>query len=81
MTSTGPPWRYYGDYELPSRAEALAAPLRAFPSWYPRMECASSGREQYLAETHLTIAGHGDRRVGDRRLKHKAAAGSRSGLS
>ena len=27
------PWDGYGGRELPSRAEALAAPLRAFPSW------------------------------------------------
>jgi hypothetical protein len=40
----GPPWRSYGDYELPDRATALAAPLRAFPSWYLRLECAACGK-------------------------------------
>jgi hypothetical protein len=40
----------------PDRATALASPLRAFPSWYLRMECAACGRERYLAETLLTIS-------------------------
>jgi hypothetical protein len=71
--TAGPPWRCHGDHPLPDRATALEAPLRAFPSWYLRVECATCGRERYLAETHLTIAGHGDRRVSDliRRLKHE----------
>ena len=36
--------------------------MRAFPSWYLRMECAACGRERCLAGMHLTIAGYGDRR-------------------
>ena len=42
-------------------------------SWYFRMECATCDRQRYLAETHLTIAGRGDRRVGDLigRLTHE----------
>ena len=62
---------------LPDRATALAAPLRAFPSWHIRIECATCGRERCLDETNLTIAGHGDRRVGDliRRLKHEGCGG------
>jgi hypothetical protein len=73
----GPPWRSYGDDPLSDRATALASPLRAFPSWYLRMECATCGRERYLNETHLTIAGHGDRRVGDLigRLTHEGCGG------
>ena len=77
MTPQWPPWRSYGDDPLPDRATALASPLRAFPSWYLRMECATCGRERYLNETHLTIAGHGDRRVGDLigRLTHEGCGG------
>ena len=30
---------------LPTTAEALAAPLSAFPSWYLRMECERCGRK------------------------------------
>ena len=37
-------WRSYGDDPLPTPAEALAAPLSAFPSWYLRMECELCGR-------------------------------------
>jgi hypothetical protein len=41
------------------------------------LECAACGQEKYLAETPLTIAGHGDRRAGDLigRLKHDGCAG------
>jgi hypothetical protein len=70
-------WRSYGDYPLPSRAEALAAPLRAFLSWYLRIECARCGRERYLVETHATIAGLGDRIIGDilDRMRHDGCGG------
>ena len=43
-----------------TRDEALAAPLRAFRSWFLRIECERCGRERYLAETHLTLAERGD---------------------
>jgi hypothetical protein len=43
ITAPRPPWRSYGDDPLPDRATALAAPLRAFPRWYLRMECAPAG--------------------------------------
>ena len=41
------------------------------------MECAACGRERYLNEVHLTIAGHGDRRVGDliAKLVHEGCCG------
>jgi len=37
-------WRPYGTDLLPSPAEALAQPLRAFPSWFLRFECARCGK-------------------------------------
>jgi hypothetical protein len=43
----------------------LLARVRDFPSWYLRMECEKCGRERYLAETHLTLGGMGDVRIGD----------------
>jgi hypothetical protein len=58
-------WRSYGNHPLPPGQEALDEPLRAFPSWFLRVECARCGRERYLSETHLTLAGFGDRRLGD----------------
>lgn len=41
------------------------------------MECAACGRERYLNEVHLTIAGHGDRRIGDliAKLVHEDCGG------
>ena len=71
-----PPWLCYGADALPDRATALAAPLRAFPSWYLRLVC-TCGRERFLAETHMTLAGHGDRRIGDilARLRHDRCGG------
>ena len=67
----------YGDYPLPSRAEAMAAPLRAFRSWYLRIECERCGRERYAAETHMTIAGLGDQLIGDllARMRHDGCGG------
>jgi hypothetical protein len=32
-------WRSYGTDPLPSPAEALDQPLRAFPSWFLRVQC------------------------------------------
>ena len=43
---------YYGDYPLPSPSEALAAPLRSFPSWYLRVTCDRCGKERLLSEVH-----------------------------
>jgi hypothetical protein len=67
----------YGNYPLPTRDEALAAPLRSFRSWLLRIECARCQRERYLAETHMTLAGFGDHRLGDLlarvRLRRSAA--------
>jgi hypothetical protein len=31
-------WRSYGDDKLPTPADALAEPFRAFPSWFMRIE-------------------------------------------
>ena len=31
-------WRYYGDHPLPTGGQALNEPLRAFPSWFLRIE-------------------------------------------
>ena len=46
-------WRSYGDYPLPTAAEALAAPLSAFPSWFIRMECSRCGRDRVINQVHL----------------------------
>jgi hypothetical protein len=42
-----------------------------------RMECERCGHERYLAETHMTIAGLGDQRIGDllARMRHYGCGG------
>ena len=52
-------------------------PLRAFRSWYLRMECGKCGRERYLAETHMTLAGKGNIVIRDLipRLRHERCGG------
>jgi hypothetical protein len=46
-------WRSYGDHPLPTGAEALDEPLRAFPSWFLRIVCDRWGKERMLSETHM----------------------------
>jgi hypothetical protein len=46
-------WPNYGDDPLPTPAEALAAPLSAFPNWFLRMECVRCGQERFTNATHM----------------------------
>ena len=43
-------WRTYGTEPLPSPQEALSEPLRAFPSWFLRIECDRCGKVRMLVE-------------------------------
>ena len=45
-------WRTYGDYPLPTGAEALDEPFNAFPSWFLRIECDRCGKVQMINEVH-----------------------------
>ena len=46
-------WPPYGDDPLPSRAEALALPITAFPGWFVCIQCERCG------ETRMVVnAGH-----------------------
>jgi hypothetical protein len=47
-------WRSYGDQPLPSSAEALDEPFRAFLSWFLRIECGRCGKVSMLNEAHTT---------------------------
>ena len=49
-----PVWPPYGDYPLPTAEEALHASLRAFPSWFLRIECDRCGMVRMLHQTHVT---------------------------
>jgi hypothetical protein len=35
--------------------EALGEPLLAFPSWFLRIECDRSGKEQMVNESHIVL--------------------------
>ena len=50
-------WRSYGNDPLPTPAEALDQPLRAFPNWFLRVECVRCGAMLMISERHgaLTI--------------------------
>jgi hypothetical protein len=55
MTRTPIPvrhWRTYGDYPLPTGAEALDEPFAAFPSWFLRIECDRCGKVQMVNQAH-----------------------------
>lgn len=47
-------WRSYGTDPLPSPAEALLEPMRAFPSWFLRIECDRCGKTVMHNEAHMT---------------------------
>jgi hypothetical protein len=46
-----------GSEPLPTPAEAMDLPLRAFPSWFLRIECDRCGATRMISERHgaLTI--------------------------
>ena len=58
-------WQPYGTEPLPSRAEALALPLKAFPGWFLSIRCERCGETRIAANegrtpwpvsyTHLTL--------------------------
>jgi hypothetical protein len=51
----GPParhWRSYGTDALPTPAEALEEPFRAFPSWFLRITCDRCGKQRMVKEVH-----------------------------
>jgi hypothetical protein len=45
-------WRTYGDFPLPTGAEALDEPFAAFPSWFLRIECDRCGKVQMVNQVH-----------------------------
>jgi hypothetical protein len=55
MTLPTSPWRHwrsYGTEPLPTAAEALDMPLRAFPSWFLKIICDRCGKDRMLNEVH-----------------------------
>jgi hypothetical protein len=69
-------WRSYGDDPLPSVEEALQASLRAFPSWFLKIECDRCNKVRFLNEAHATPA-QGNMRLRDflARARHEGCGG------
>ena len=67
-------WRSYGTDPLPTGAEALAEPLRAFPSWFLRITCDRCGKDCMVNEAH---AAWRDRALRDilKRMRHDGCGG------
>jgi hypothetical protein len=67
-------WRSHGNGPLPSGEQALDEPLRAFPSWFLRIECDRCGKERLISEIYLV---HGDMLIRDilDRMRHDGCGG------
>jgi hypothetical protein len=67
-------WRSYGNDPLPTPADALVEPFRAFPSWFLRIECDRCGRVQMVNEAHAKWR---DRTLRDilARMRHDGCGG------
>ena len=77
MTRTPIPvrhWRTYGDYPLPTGAEALEEPFNAFPSWFLRIECDRCGKAQMVSQVHSPRSHMPIRDIIDR-IRHERCGG------
>ena len=75
-------WFSYGTDPLPTGAEALDEPFRAFPSWFLRIECDRCGKVTMVSEAHIS----GPRcaislRALLARMRHDGCGGLRHGRS
>jgi hypothetical protein len=69
-------WRSYGTESLPTAAEALQQPMRAFPSWFLKVTCARSFKDRMLNESHMTEGQRGMvLRVLLSRMRHDGCGG------
>jgi len=73
-------WRSYGTDPLLTPAEAMLEPMRAFPSWFLRIECDRCGKVVMHNEAHMTP--HRPRRIVLRvllsRMRHEGCRGRRA---
>jgi hypothetical protein len=67
-------WRSYGTDPLPTPAEALAEPFRAFPSWFMRVTCDRCGKDRMVNEAHMKRS---DMPIRDilKRMRHDGCGG------
>jgi len=76
MTTPLRHWRSYGTDPLPTPAEAMLEPMRAFPSWFLRVECERCGKVSMLNEAHMTAPRRGIvLRVLLNRMRHESCGG------
>ena len=69
-------WRSYGTEPLPSVAEALQQPMRAFPSWFLKITCDRCYKDRMLNEAHMTEHQRGmTLRVLLSRMRHDGCGG------
>jgi hypothetical protein len=67
-------WRSDGNDPLPTGAEAMNQPFRAFPSWFMRVTCERCGKDRMISETH-TIQGNMLIREVLKRMRHDGCGG------
>jgi hypothetical protein len=67
-------WRTYGNYPLPTGAEALDEPFNAFPSWFLRIECDRCGKVQMVSQVHSSRSHMPIRDILDR-VRHERCGG------
>ena len=67
-------WRSYGSETLPTGADALNEPFRAFPSWFLRITCDRCCKDRMVNEAH---AAWRDRALRDilKRMRHDGCGG------
>jgi hypothetical protein len=77
VTAALPIHRPYGDDPLPTPEDSLGMSLRAFPSWFLRIECDRCGKVRMLNQAHATAA-QGNLRLRDfiARARHEGCGGS-----
>ena len=71
-------WRSYGTDPLPTGAEALAEPFRAFPSWFLRITCDRCGKDRMVNEAHARVARPPILRDILKRMRHDGCGGGRA---
>jgi hypothetical protein len=73
-------WRSSGDGPLPTAAEALDQPFRAFPSWFLRIECDRCGKVTMINEAPMSERRRGlALRVLISLIHHDSPCGGRAG--
>jgi hypothetical protein len=69
-------WHSYGTEPLPTATAALEQPLRAFPSWFLRIECDRCGKATMINEAHTgQRRGSLTLRVLIARMRHEGCGG------